>query len=212
MRPPVLVRGDSAFYRFARGTFALTLSPLLRLTSEGTGHLPQHGAAIVAVNHKSDLDPVLAGISFRRHLAFFAKSELFENRVLGGAVSRLGAMPVRRGESDRRALENALACLERGEALMIFPEGTRFADDEIHPFQPGIGMLAMRSGAPVIPAAIRGSQTALHGSPRFPRVSVLAGPPVDLSDLEGRRSAVYTAASRRVEAEVRALYERLKGS
>ena len=209
-RPPVLVRGDSAFYRLVRGALALTLAPAHRIEARGVEYLPSSGPALIAVNHKSDVDPFYVGICFRRPLRFLAKAELFDNRVIGWVVGHLGSIPLRRGESDRRALEASLACLASGDALLMFPEGTRFDDDAIHPFQPGIGMLALRSGAPVVPAAVVGTRHALRGRPpRFTKVRVLVGPPVDLSGLEGRRSVVYTKATERIEHAVAEIHERL---
>lgn len=207
---PVVVRGDGWFYRIARALLALTVAPAHRLSVAGTEHLPPTGPAIIAVNHKSDVDPILAGLAFRRALGYFAKAEIFAHPVLGRAVAGLGAIPVRRGEGDRRALEAGLACLAQGGALLLFPEGTRYPDDEIHPFQRGIGMLAVRTGAPVVPVALHGSRRiAKGGRRRLPKVRLLAGPPVDLAGLEGRRSAVYSEATGRIERAVRSLYERL---
>ncbi len=112
---------------------------------------------MIASNHKSQVDPFFVGHAFPRSLRYFAKSELFGNGALRWAVNELGGIPVRRGQSDRSALEAALAALAQGDALIIFPEGTRMRDGDIHQFQPGVGMLAIRSGAPVIPVAIKGS-------------------------------------------------------
>jgi 1-acyl-sn-glycerol-3-phosphate acyltransferase len=207
---PVFARGDTALYRFARAFFALTLAFVYRYRVEGIENVPRDGAVLIAVNHKSDVDPILVGLSFQRPLHFIAKAELFRNRFLGWAITRLGAIPVRRGESDRDALQNALAVLASGEALLVFPEGTRFHDDEIHKFLPGVGMLAMRSGVAVVPVAIRGSQTALQkGKPRLQRIRLRAGTPVDLSGLEGRRSAVYAEAAERIRTAVGELYDGL---
>jgi 1-acyl-sn-glycerol-3-phosphate acyltransferase len=209
-RPPVLVQGDTPFYRLVRGAIAVTLAPAHRIEAQGTEYLPSRGPALIAVNHKSDVDPFYVGVCFNRPLRFLAKAELFDNRAVGWAVGHLGSIPLHRGESDRRALEACLACLANGEALLMFPEGTRFDDDAIHPFQPGIGMLALRSGAPVVPAAVDGTRGALRGRPpRFTKVRVAVGPPVDLSGLEGRRSVAYTAASERIERAVKEIHERL---
>ena len=82
-RPPVLARGDSAFYRLVRGALALTLAPAHRIEAHGVDYLPSSGPALIAVNHKSDVDPFYVGICFRRPLRFLAKAELFDNRVVG---------------------------------------------------------------------------------------------------------------------------------
>jgi len=132
---------------------------------------------------------------------------VFGNGALRWAVTELGAIRVGRGESDRSALESALAALARGEALIIYPEGHRMRDDAVHDFLPGVGMLALRSGVPVIPVGIKGSgQVVRNGRPGLPVVRVKAGPAVDLSGLEGKKSAMYAQAAVRIRGAVEELY------
>ena len=113
---------------------------------------------------------MVVGIVLRpAHLRFMAKKELFELRLLGRLVGALGAFPIDRGAGDRAALETSLAVLAEGGVLMMFPEGHRYPDDEIHDFQPGVGMLALRSGAPVIPVVSKGTPAMWRdGRPRLP--------------------------------------------
>jgi 1-acyl-sn-glycerol-3-phosphate acyltransferase len=203
---PWIVAGDAPFYRFARFVSVGVIGTSCGVQGAETDNVPRHGPALLAVNHKSDLDPFFVGMAFRRPLRYFAKAELFGNALLAKAVSSLGAIPVRRGESDRQALETALAVLAAGDALMIFPEGHRFPDDEIHEFQRGIGMLAVRSGAPVYPVALKGSAGIAQGGLRRRTVKVKAGPRVDLGGLEGKKSVAYTEAALRLQAAVRELY------
>ena len=92
-----------------------------------------------------------------------AKKELFENRLIGWFLNCLGAFPVRRGESDEDSVATALALLERGEAVVIFPEGTRHRSGPLHPPKRGVGRLALESGAPVVPIAITGTERARRG-------------------------------------------------
>jgi 1-acyl-sn-glycerol-3-phosphate acyltransferase len=92
----------------------------------------------------------------------------------------------------------------------MFPEGTRHRDDEVHPFLPGVGMLAIRSGAPVVPIAVKGTGHLLRRWRRgLPTVRVAVGPPVDLQRLEGRKSLVYAAAAERIRTAVKGLYDGL---
>ena len=150
------------------------------------------------------------GHAFARPVRYFAKSELFGNAALRWAVTELGAIPVRRGESDRAALEAALDSLARGEALIIYPEGHRMRDDAVHEFLPGVGMLALRSGAPVVPVGLQGQRPLVYGGrPGLPVVRLKAGPPVDLSGLEGKKSQMYAQAADRIRAAVEELYESL---
>jgi 1-acyl-sn-glycerol-3-phosphate acyltransferase len=207
---PLYASGDRWFYRTVRVVSGLTLAATYRLSCEGAANLPSRGAAIIASNHKSELDPFFVGHAFARPVRYFAKSELFGNAALRWAVTELGAIPVRRGQSDRSALEAALASLAHGEALIIYPEGTRRRDDAVHEFQPGVGMLALRSGAPVIPVGLKGSDKVIHdGRPGLPVVRLKVGPAVDLSGLEGKKSVMYAQAAERIREAVAALYESL---
>ena len=148
--------------RSRAGSSSLVFGLPYRVRARRTGNLPADGPAIVVANHKSNIDPVMIGIAFDRPLKYMAKKELFRFAPLGWLVSTLGAFPVDRGAGDRQALEKALEVLAAGGVLLMFPEGTRFRDEEIHDFLPGVGMLAVRSGAPVIPIASRGTQYMLR--------------------------------------------------
>lgn len=205
---PLWVTGEHWFMRTVRVLSAATLGTAYRLACEGAEHLPASGGAVIASNHKSQVDPFFVGHAFPRSLRYFAKSELFGNGALRWAVNELGGIPVRRGQSDRSALEAALAALAQGDALIIFPEGTRMRDGDIHQFQPGVGMLAIRSGAPVIPVAIKGSDYLIrNGRPRLPVVRIKAGPAVDLDGLSGKKSEQYKEAAERVRLAVKELYD-----
>ena len=204
---PIYAPGDGWFYRTVRVLSWLSLAAIYRLSVDGAEYLPRVGPAIIASNHKSELDPFFVGHAFPRPVRYFAKSELFENRALRWAVTELGAIPVRRGLSDRAALEAALESLARGDALIIYPEGTRQRDDAVHEFLPGVGMLALRSGAPVVPVALKGSNLVVcDGRPGLPVVRIRVGPPVDLAGLEGKKSAMYQQAADRIRADVEVLY------
>jgi glycerol-3-phosphate dehydrogenase (NAD(P)+) len=134
----------------------------LRVRRTGRENIPD-GPVILAANHRSFLDPFVVGICIRRPVYFVAKSELFENRLLGWFLNCLGAFPVRRGESDEDMMTTALALLERGEAVVIFPEGTRRRTGPLGSPRRGVGRLALESGAPVVPIAIAGSEHARRG-------------------------------------------------
>jgi 1-acyl-sn-glycerol-3-phosphate acyltransferase len=207
---PLRGHGDSALYTFARCIFVPIFGGVYRLRVTGAGNLPASGPAIIVVNHQANIDPVVVGIVFDRSLRFMAKKELFKFRPLGRLVSALGAFPIDRGAGDRAALETSLAALAEGGALMMFPEGHRFPDDEVHDFLPGVGMIALRSGAPVLPAVSKGTPAIWRdGRPGLPALRVLVGEPIDLSDLTGRGSKVYSEAARRMQAATAELYARL---
>jgi 1-acyl-sn-glycerol-3-phosphate acyltransferase len=117
------------------------------------------------------------------------KEELLRIPLVGPFFRSGGAFPVRRGEPDRRAMRLALDFLERGEVVLMFPEGTRSTDGRLQPVEPGAAMLALRAGAPVVPIAIIGGHRAMPRGARFPRrvpVTARVGPPLPVPKLDGR--------------------------
>lgn len=208
---PLRGHGDTALYTFARWVVLLALGIPFRARARRTGNLPSSGPAIIVSDHKCNIDPVLIGLLFDRPLKFMAKKELFAFGPLGRLITALGAFPIDRGAGDRHALERALEVLSAGDVLLMFPEGHRFKDEEIHDFLPGVGMLALRSGAPVVPMAMRGTQYMVRdGRLHLPPVRVVVGEPLDFSDLQGRGSKVYQEVSRRMRVAVADLYGELR--
>ncbi len=128
--------------------------------------VPRTGGLIVAPVHISQLDPPAVACSTRRRLRFMAKEELFDVRVLGPIITSLGSFPVRRGESDTEAIRRAIALLEEGEAVLIFPEGTRNDGETMLPINRGVAMLAKRTNALVVPVGISGTQFVMPRSGR----------------------------------------------
>ena len=136
-----------------------------RLRHEGFEHTPADGALIIASNHRSFLDPFLIGalLPAERPLHFMAKAELFRIPVVGWLLNRLGAFPVRRGESDAKALRTAEAVLERGGVLVIFPEGTRMRAGGLGRPKRGAARLALATGADIMPVVLQGTENARRG-------------------------------------------------
>lgn len=132
----------------------------------------------MASNHRSFLDPVILGVVCPRKLNFMAKEELFHNPFFSWLISQLGAFPIKRNRADISALKQALKRVNSGNALVIFPEGSRNYSPATSQPQAGIGFLASKINAPVIPVFIRGTETALPKgakSIRRTKVSVYFG-------------------------------------
>jgi 1-acyl-sn-glycerol-3-phosphate acyltransferase len=165
-------------YSLGRWVIASWLRGAARARLEGREHIPATGPLLVAANHVSDLDPPLLAALFPRPLAFMGKAELFEPRWLGWLFAYAGVIPVRRGATERRSLDRALAVLARGQAVAVFPEGTRYASGVLGRAHPGVGLLAARSGAPVLPVAILGTEriVTIGDWLRRPRLIVRCGP------------------------------------
>jgi 1-acyl-sn-glycerol-3-phosphate acyltransferase len=185
----------------------------------GRDLVPREGAAIVAANHVSAADQVVTPICARRQVLYFAKAEYFDqpglkNRVRARFFRELGHVPVDR--DDARAAASTIGIgaelLAEGSVLGIFPEGTRSPDGRLHKFRTGVARLALRSGAPVVPVGLVGTDDMLRpGTHRWRRahVEVHFGAPLDFSGRpEDERSAV---ALREVTEIVRQAVQRLSG-
>jgi 1-acyl-sn-glycerol-3-phosphate acyltransferase len=168
-------------YRISRFLIRVFLHLLCAFRLEGASHEPTSGPVIIVSNHLSDLDPLVVGASLRRRVGFMAKHELFVNPLVRWWVTSCGAFSVHRGEPDPRALRTALEILRGGGALVMFPEGTRGRDRTLRPPEPGAAMLALRTGATILPLAILGTDKVLprgaRGLRRAP-ISVRIGPPI----------------------------------
>jgi glycerol-3-phosphate dehydrogenase (NAD(P)+) len=155
-----------------------------RLRRLGREHVPE-GGVVLAANHRSFLDPFAIGYCIPRPVYFVAKQELFRNPLLGWFLNCMGAFPIRRGESDEESMETALQLLDRGDAVVIFPEGTRIRAGSLATPKRGVGRLALQSGAPVVPVAITGSERARDRWKIKPvKVHVRCGPPLTFPRVE----------------------------
>ncbi|NLX03222.1 MAG: 1-acyl-sn-glycerol-3-phosphate acyltransferase [Syntrophomonadaceae bacterium] len=195
-------------YYCARGICRL-LFVFLGLKKEGIDKIPRKGAVIVASNHMSNWDPIMVGISLPRPVYFMAKVELFNNKILGKLLTALHAFPVKRGAADRKAIRQALQVLEEGKVLGIFPEGARKKVLPGAQVQSGVALLALKSGAPVIPVACIGTDKAFPLG-WFRPLLVKVGEPVDLDKYRGQKisSAVLEEVSEAIMQEINSLLDK----
>ena len=169
------------------------------VTIDGAENIPAHGPAILAPNHVSHTDPPLIAITNqRRPVTIMAKEELFRIPVVGPYIRALGMFPVNRGSADRAALKVALDALANGRLLVIFPEGTRGDGVALQEPERGLGLMAMKSGAPVVPVYIHGtSQMLPRGGNKLRRAKVgtVYGKPVSFPrDYTGKGAGDALAA------------------
>ncbi|WP_217921082.1 lysophospholipid acyltransferase family protein [Miltoncostaea oceani] len=154
--------------------------PPLRMRRRGTEHLPRTGAVLLVCNHVSVADPlVLTAAARHRRTSMMAKAELFGNPFAAFLLRLQRAFPIRRGVGDVGAIRHALSLLDRGECLVVFPEGHVSRTGHMRRGHPGAGMFAQRPGVTVVPAVCWDTQL-FRGPAR-----VTFGPPVDVSDLTG---------------------------
>ena len=199
-------------YALVRGVLRPLFRLYFRMHVSGVEHVPDEGPAIVTPNHKSFWDSFFLGLVIpHRHLRFMGKTELFEGRRARLLV-RLGAFPVRRGESDADALETAREILRQGGLLALFPEGTRIRDpDELGHPKRGAGRLALESGAPLVPAAITGSDHLFAGPvPKPKRVQVAFSEPLPVDQLASTADAAGEVVEHMLWPEVESEFRRLR--
>ncbi len=157
------------------------------------------GKAIIIANHVSMWDPLLISVTFKRQIYWMGKIELFKNCFARLFFNIVKAFPVRRGEGDLAAIRHAFRILRDEKLFGIFPEGTRIKTGKLRQFEPGTSMIALKSGAPIVPIYLKGTYKL------FRRMKVIIGEPVSLSDYVGKRTDQTT-----VEAATRFLEQKLE--
>ena len=178
----------------------LVVNPIFRLAFQGRveGHPPVYRGRpyVVISNHGSDLDPPLLSCAMGRPVAFMAKQELFRVPVLAPLIRGLGAISVRRGQVDRRALDHCLAQLQQGWLVGVFLDGTRRTTGMVERPRHGAAMLAQRSGCPLLPVAILNSHRALSkGSMglRLVPITIRIGAPIPAPANRNRQTIETTS-------------------
>ena len=182
---------------------------LYRTRATGRRSVPATGPVIIAPNHFSNLDHFFCGVFLRRQIRFMSKSQFFGGHPALSYLFRVsGHFPVRRGHQDEEAFTTARAILDGGGCVGVYAEGGRSRSGGLGEPRPGIGRIALESGAPVVPVAIHGSDQARGWRRgRFPRIRVTFGEPVVLARVEHPTREQQLEAARAIFDRVRALYE-----
>jgi len=184
---------------------------LFRGEVSGVENIPRQGGFIVAANHASVLDPPLIGSRVPRQMTFFARKTLWKGGIISWWLNTVGTVPVdRESGSDVSAIKRVLQVLKEGNALIVFPEGTRSPNGALQTARPGVGLLACRTGVPVVPVHIFGTFEALGrdgplrvGIP----ISMIFGRPLLPADYDSPADGKerYQRASERIMAAIAAI-------
>ena len=199
------------FYAFVRGVIVLIARVWFRIEVVGREHVPRHGPFVVSPNHRSNLDTPIIGVITTRVMRYMGKDTLWRSRPLAWFLTALGGFPVHRGTADREALKAGLACIERGEPLVMFPEGTRQSGPAMGEMFDGPAYVACRTGAPILPIGMAGTEAAMPRGARYLRpvkVRIVIGEPVVPPPL-GERGRVSRRAVRDLTAELGVVLQRL---
>ena len=183
-----------------------------RLSRIGREHIPADGPVIFVCNHRSFIDPFIVGLCSRRPIYYVAKEEIFHIPFGGWLISALGAFPVRRGAADTDMIETAKAILERGDAVLMFPEGTRTRPGALGKPKRGVGRLALETGATVVPVAMIGTEAIRKGWRIRPhKIRVRIGAPLTFPKVETATAQLAAAVTDRIWPNVMLQWEWLGG-
>ena len=209
-----LTRGVNPFlYWTVRAVLVPFFLLYFRMQRVGREHLPGTGPLLLASNHRSFLDPFVIGTLVRRPVYYMAKRELFERRWQAWILNALGAFPVDRGAGDSAAMDTARAILERGDCVVVFPEGTRVRPGPLGSPRRGVGRLALETGAPVAPVAVIGTEDVRRGWRIRPRrVRLRVGRPLRFPTVERCSPTLASSVTERIWACVSLQWDWLGGA
>ncbi|CAB4364512.1 MAG: hypothetical protein F2681_09325 [Actinobacteria bacterium] len=203
---------DKVAYHTVRGIVTVFCRLWCRMQIEGREHFPKEGPFILAPTHRSIIDtPVSSGV-YTKRMRFMGADKWWSNKYFGKLLTALGGFPVSRGSADREALKRCLAVIEGGEPLVMFPEGERKSGTVVQPLFEGAAYISMKTGAPIIPVGIGGSERVMPKGAKFifPRkMYVMVGKPMSVPVVEGQSAKEQREASRQLTADLHAELQRL---
>lgn len=165
------------WYEFCYWVSVLGTTLWFSLRVEGRRRMPLEGPALLIANHQSFLDPVMIGVASPRHLCYLARKSLFKHRAFALLIGSLHAVPIDQEGLGKEGLQTILKELHKGRAVIVFPEGERTCDGQMHPFKPGIHLLIKRAKCPIILVGLAGGVAAWPRWQRLPIPAPLFLPP-----------------------------------
>jgi len=174
-------RSTKIFYSIVRGLVVGICRSYLRLRVVGSENVPREGSFVFAPTHRSAIDIPVASAATRRRMRFMGKDSIWKYKPIGKIMTGLGAFPVTRGSADLEALKRCIAIVQSGEPLVMFPEGTRHYGPEVQPLFDGAAYIALKTGVPIVPAAIAGTEDVMRSGSkaiRFKKCRMVIGEPI----------------------------------
>ncbi len=199
------------WYTFARTLCWAFCKVCFRYKIIDLQNIPANGALILVSNHQSFLDPLFCASAIKRKMNYLARDTLFNNRLFGGLLHSLYVTPLRIDKADLPAMKTIIKKLQSGEAVLLYPEGTRTPDGRISPFKPGLGLLCRRGNAAILPMLVEG---AFESWPRHKKlfsigkkITVRYGTPISAEQVGSMSdedlAALLTSTIRRFQSDVR---------
>lgn len=201
------------FYGFFHYLTAGLYEAFFRGEVVGLENIPTDGPFLIASNHASHLDPPFVGCQVARQMRFFARKTLWSNSVASWWLNQVECIPVDRDSGDVGAIRKVLQALAANRAVVLFPEGTRSQDGQLQKPKAGVGLMACKTGAPVVPCRVYGSFEAFGKGAKIPRfgtpVTVVFGRPIPATDYDAPAAGKerYQIASQRIFERIAALPE-----
>lgn len=181
------MRRDKTLYFFIKTLLYYFFKVFFRYKIIGAENIPTSGGVVIASNHISLWDPPIVGAGLNRPVNFMAKEELFATGPLRWIITIMKAFPVKRGAADRGAIRHAINLLKNGEILGLFPEGTRSKTGELGKPEAGIGMIVLKAGVPIVPAAIIGTNKVFKDGWILPQFIIKFGKPIIITEEKNDR-------------------------
>lgn len=189
------------FYSFAKGLVKIVFKIFFKIEVNGLEYIPSNTRAIICSNHISVLDPVMVGITMPRRIYFMAKKELFDKKLLGLIINKLGAFPVDRNANDLGSIRKAIKILREENILGMFPEGTRVKEQDINSAKPGVSMISIKAKSPIIPIYIDTEYKL------FKSVKITVGKPIEFKEFYNKKLKIddYKMLSQKVMSDIYSL-------
>jgi 1-acyl-sn-glycerol-3-phosphate acyltransferase len=209
--PPT--RANLAFYAFLRVAVYWFCRLFWRVEINGREHVPTTGPFILSPVHRSNVDTLLASTVTKRRLRYMGKDAMWKYRWSAWFFTKGGGFPVHRGTADREAMRTVVHVLERGEPVVMFPEGTRQSGPVVETLYDGPAYVATRTGAPIVPVGIGGSERAMPKGAKFIRplkIVLVIGQPLEPAVVAAGRSAPRRAVrdlTEQLRAELQKLFD-----
>ena len=208
MKPPNL--GEKLLYFVVRNAIVVFCKLFWRVSVEGREHIPATGPFILSPVHRSNIDTPLVAACTSRRVHYMGKQEMWKYKLSAAFFTAMGGIPVNRGSADRDALRKSAQVIEAGEPLVIFPEGTRRSGPIVEEMFEGAAYVATKTGAPIVPVGIGGSEGAMPKGAKFikpVKCTIVIGPP--LHPEPGEPGKAPRRAVRELNERLRAELQRL---